>query len=177
MDPQRLNVRDRILIRLRYSPQTVTIVNICVITTTFNMRSPGIRLHKLILFAWAVVITAVLLLLSLPVLAGKLNLPALNLAVFWEPVYEYISQSAGNLLNLNFLENLRGHTPKYFGCSLEFLTFPNFFFVMYKLKKKRNVQLLDLFIPTTFIPTTLVKNEIKIFLVIILPGLLRVMVQ
>ena len=47
-------------------------------TTTFNMRSPGIRLHKLILFAWAVVITAVLLLLSLPVLAGKRILPALN---------------------------------------------------------------------------------------------------
>ena len=59
-------------------------------TTTFNMRSPGIRLHKLILFAWAVVITAILLLLSLPVLAGKLNLPALNLAVFWEPLYQNI---------------------------------------------------------------------------------------
>ena len=88
------------------------------------MRSPGIRLHKLILFAWSVVITAVLLLLSLPVLAGKFILPALNLAVFWEPLYEYISQSAGNLLSFNFLENLRGHTPKYFGCSLEFLTFP-----------------------------------------------------
>jgi hypothetical protein len=93
-------------------------------TTTFNMRSPGIRLHKLILFAWAVVITAVLLLLSLPVLAGKLILPALNLAICWEPLYEYISQSAGNLISLNFLENLRGHTPKYFCCSLDFLTFP-----------------------------------------------------
>ena len=93
-------------------------------TTTFNMRSPGIRLHKLILFAWAVVITAVLLLLSLPVLAGKLTLPALNLAIFWEPLYINISQSAGNLLGLNFLENLRGHTPKYFGCSLEFLILP-----------------------------------------------------
>nr|GEV05605.1 cytochrome oxidase subunit 1, mitochondrial [Tanacetum cinerariifolium] len=67
-------------------------------TTTFNMRSPGIRLHKLILFAWAVVITAVLLLLSLPVLAGKLILPALNLAVFWEPLYESISQSAGTII-------------------------------------------------------------------------------
>lgn len=36
------------------------------------MRSPGIKLHKLALFGWAVVITAVLLLLSLPVLAGRL---------------------------------------------------------------------------------------------------------
>jgi len=90
------------------------------------MRSPGIRLHKLILFAWAVVITAVLLLLSLPVLAGKLILPALNLAVFWEPLYENISQSAGNLLSLNFLDNLRGYTPKYFCCSLELFSFPLF---------------------------------------------------
>ena len=94
------------------------------ITTILNMRSPGTRLHKLALFGWAVVITADLLLLSLPVLAGKLILPALNLAVFWEPLYNNISQSAGNLLSLNFLENLRGYTPKYFGCSLEILTFP-----------------------------------------------------
>jgi hypothetical protein len=88
------------------------------------MRTPGIRLHKLALFGWAVVITAVLLLLSLPVLAGILILPALNLAVFWEPLYKNITQSAGNLLSLNFLENFRGHTPKYFGYSLEYLTLP-----------------------------------------------------
>lgn len=38
------------------------------------MRSPGIRLHKLALLAWAIVITAVLLLLSLPVLAGGITM-------------------------------------------------------------------------------------------------------
>jgi heme/copper-type cytochrome/quinol oxidase subunit 1 len=44
------------------------------ITTIANMRTPGIRLHKLALFGWGVIVTAVLLLLTLPVLAGGITM-------------------------------------------------------------------------------------------------------
>lgn len=44
------------------------------ITTIFNMRAPGMTLHRMPLFVWAMLVTAFLLVLAVPVLGGAITM-------------------------------------------------------------------------------------------------------
>ncbi len=44
------------------------------IVTIFNMRAPGMTLHKMPLFVWSILLTAFMLIIALPVLAGAVTM-------------------------------------------------------------------------------------------------------